>query len=172
MLVLHMHCTGQDRPLRDWPEYTGEVARSYVFADALVNGWWDASWNTWTQPWADSRHSGMRKSNAYGASIREKACTLHVVLRANVCALCMLCAAACPPPTHTNNNHTTTARQIIHNLNVHAMHVQGSVAFRTNPGAFLGKYKMEFWVYVGVAGWEGTAAKVPDIKVSIRGSKA
>jgi hypothetical protein len=90
-----------------------------------------------------------------------------------VCPLHALCSCMPPPPhTHTNNNHTTTARQIIHNLNVHAMHMQGSVAFRTNPGAFLGKYKMEFWVYVGVAGWEGTAAKVPDIKVSIRGSKA
>ena len=34
-----------------------------------------------------------------------------------------------------------------------------------------GKYKLEFWVYVGVAGWEGTAAKVPDVQISIRGTK-
>lgn len=26
-------------------------------------------------------------------------------------------------------------------------------------------------MYVGVAGWEGTAAKVPDIQISIRGTK-
>eukprot|EP00775_Hariotina_reticulata_P008069 gene8070-8264_t len=48
---------------------------------------------------------------------------------------------------------------------------KGAISFKTNPGAFQGKYKLEFWVYVGVTGWEGTAAQVPDIKISIRGSK-
>lgn len=49
--------------------------------------------------------------------------------------------------------------------------LQGAISFKTNPGAFQNKYKLEFWVYVGVAGWEGTAAKVPDIQISIRGTK-
>jgi hypothetical protein len=46
---------------------------------------------------------------------------------------------------------------------------QGAISFTTNPGAFQDKYKLELWVYVGVAGWEGTAAKVPDIQISIKG---
>jgi hypothetical protein len=29
---------------------------------------------------------------------------------------------------------------------------------------------LQFWVYVGVAGWEGTSATVPDIKISLRGT--
>ncbi|KAI8471576.1 MAG: RlpA-like double-psi beta-barrel-protein domain-containing protein-containing protein [Monoraphidium minutum] len=48
---------------------------------------------------------------------------------------------------------------------------QGGVRFKTNPGAFKGKYKLNYWMYVGVTGWEGTAAKVPDIWVRIGGSK-
>jgi hypothetical protein len=48
---------------------------------------------------------------------------------------------------------------------------QGAISFKTSPGAFQDKYKLEFWVYVGVAGWEGTAAKVPNIQISIRGAK-
>eukprot|EP00878_Enallax_costatus_P025214 GHUV01026957.1.p2 GENE.GHUV01026957.1~~GHUV01026957.1.p2 ORF type:complete len:158 (-),score=33.50 GHUV01026957.1:737-1210(-) len=47
--------------------------------------------------------------------------------------------------------------------------VQGMISLKTNKGSFQDKYKLEFWVYVGVTGWEGTAAKVPDIQVSIRG---
>lgn len=31
--------------------------------------------------------------------------------------------------------------------------------------------QLKFWVYVGVTGWEGTAAKVPDIWVRIGGDK-
>jgi hypothetical protein len=52
-----------------------------------------------------------------------------------------------------------------------AVALQGAISFKTKPGAFKNKYKLEFWVYVGVAGWEGTAARVPDIQVSIRGTK-
>jgi hypothetical protein len=36
---------------------------------------------------------------------------------------------------------------------------------------FAGKYKLQFWVYVGVTGWEGTSAKVPDININIGGDK-
>lgn len=36
---------------------------------------------------------------------------------------------------------------------------------------FAGKYKLQFWVYVGVTGWEGTSAKVPDININIGGNK-
>ena len=43
--------------------------------------------------------------------------------------------------------------------------------FKTNPGAFQNKYKLNFWVYVGITGWEGTSAKVPDIYVRIGGDK-
>lgn len=49
--------------------------------------------------------------------------------------------------------------------------LQGAISFKTSPGAFQDKYKLEFWVYVGVAGWEGTATKVPNIQISIRGAK-
>lgn len=42
---------------------------------------------------------------------------------------------------------------------------QGAISFKTNPGAFQNKYKLEFWVYVGVAGWEGTAAKGEQLRV-------
>lgn len=44
------HCVltaGQSRPLRDWPEYTGEKNRNYVFFDGIDGAWWDNSWNTW-----------------------------------------------------------------------------------------------------------------------------
>jgi hypothetical protein len=32
----------------------------------------------------------------------------------------------------------------------------------TSSQAYSGKYKLNFWVYVGVTGWYGSAAKVPD----------
>lgn len=41
----------------------------------------------------------------------------------------------------------------------------------TSNQPFSGKYKFSFWAYVGVTGWEGTAAKVPDIHVNIGGDK-
>lgn len=48
---------------------------------------------------------------------------------------------------------------------------QGALALKTHPGAFVGKYKLNFWLYVGVTGWEGTAAQVPDITINLSGSK-
>uniref|UniRef100_A0A383VYW9 Expansin-like EG45 domain-containing protein n=1 Tax=Tetradesmus obliquus TaxID=3088 RepID=A0A383VYW9_TETOB len=110
---------GQDRPRRDWPEYTGQRDSDFIFDNSLDNNWWDASWNTWLQSPKDAKESGMRKGQALCANIKS----------------------------------------------------QGALALKTNSGAFQNKYKLEFWVYVGVSGWEGTSATVPDIKISLRGTK-
>lgn len=47
----------------------------------------------------------------------------------------------------------------------------GALAFKGWDGVFQGHRRLDFWVYVGVAGWEGTAAQIPDIRISIRGNK-
>jgi hypothetical protein len=51
--------------------------------------------------------------------------------------------------------------------------VQQQLRLKTSNGRspFAGKYKLQFWVYVGVTGWEGTSAKVPDININIGGDK-
>jgi hypothetical protein len=53
-------------PVRDWPEYSGEMEPLTVFGDNLLNGWYIdyMSNNTQTpyvQPQIDSRASGMRR---------------------------------------------------------------------------------------------------------------
>lgn len=66
-------CAGSSRPLRDWPEYTGgEKSRQYIFYDSLDGNWWDNSWNTWVRPYDESKDDGMRRSNAYCATIKNK----------------------------------------------------------------------------------------------------
>ncbi len=36
---------------------------------------------------------------------------------------------------------------------------------------FTHRVALEFWIYVGVTGWEGTQAKVPDIYITVGGAK-
>jgi hypothetical protein len=72
---------GSSRPTRDWPDFTGDRDRTYLFLDGQSmaldsqppqpqNGWWDNSWNSWLQPAKDSKYSGMRKGQAYCGSIK------------------------------------------------------------------------------------------------------
>lgn len=53
----------------------------------------------------------------------------------------------------------------------HALQQYLRLKTQSSNQAFNGKYKFSFWAYVGVTGWEGTAAKVPDIHINIGGDK-
>ena len=33
------------------------------------------------------------------------------------------------------------------------------------------QHQLEFWVYVGVTGWEGTGATKPDVSINVSGDK-
>jgi hypothetical protein len=67
---------------------------------------------------------------------------------------------------HTSYLHTPDAHEILS-----ACGVQGALSIKTHKGAFSNRYKLEFWVYVGVTGWQGTAAQVPDITINLSGDK-
>lgn len=66
---------GQDppigsRPVRDWPEYTKWApAPVTIFQDKYMNGWGDASWNSWVQPLRDSSQSGLNGSTGLCAKV-------------------------------------------------------------------------------------------------------
>lgn len=48
----------------------------------------------------------------------------------------------------------------------------GALEFKTSrKGLFSDRIALEFWVYVGVTGWEGTAAQVPNIRIALAGEK-
>ncbi|GFH12038.1 expansin-like EG45 domain-containing protein, partial [Haematococcus lacustris] len=47
----------------------------------------------------------------------------------------------------------------------------GALALKAWNGVFSNAVALEFWTYVGVVGWEGTNATIPDITVSIGGDQ-
>ncbi|GFH18963.1 uncharacterized protein HaLaN_15847 [Haematococcus lacustris] len=48
---------------------------------------------------------------------------------------------------------------------------KGALALKAWNGVFSNAVALEFWTYVGVVGWEGTNATIPDITVSIGGDQ-
>lgn len=72
---------GQERPLRDWPEFAGDRQRSFIFYDDIVSPWWDNAGDSqrWRQPWSDAQYSGMRKSAAYCADIKNQVSACEVI---------------------------------------------------------------------------------------------
>jgi hypothetical protein len=49
------------------------------------------------------------------------------------------------------------------------MHLQGALAIAGNVGAFAGRTKISFWMYVGVTGSNGASARVADITIGLWG---
>jgi hypothetical protein len=49
---------------------------------------------------------------------------------------------------------------------------QGGISLKSSDkGKFAGFIALEFWVYVGVTGYEGTSATIPDVDVQIAGDQ-
>jgi hypothetical protein len=52
------------------------------------------------------------------------------------------------------------------------IHSKGALSLRApGAGAFADRIALEFWVYVGVTGYDGLAAQVPNININLAGPK-
>lgn len=136
---------------RDWPEVRSKAVQPHVvFDDGFQNGWRDASWNAWVQPRQQSSKSGMLDSPAVCASIK-----YQVSLVPNLLFSLLIKATS----VFINLTYLASSSS------------QGALSFQASNGVFQGHLALEFWTYVGVAGWEGTQAKIPDVTISISGTK-
>lgn len=64
-----------NRPVRDWPEYSGDRDPYFVFNEKVADYWWIEGQSgpnkvPWVQPFSDSARSGMRKGTGMCVSLQ------------------------------------------------------------------------------------------------------